>query len=110
MAASNAVWDSDGSRAISARQVQLVRDAGALAELPLHLSALALGDRVESATSRAPTRFSRRAIASRRRQAARPHLGPLSGSGPCKGKKPKPPQLIASAIKQAAAGAGLALT
>jgi DNA-binding CsgD family transcriptional regulator len=42
MAASNAVWDNDGAHAISARQVQLVRDAGALAELPLHLSALGL--------------------------------------------------------------------
>jgi DNA-binding CsgD family transcriptional regulator len=42
MAASNAVWDNHGSRAISARQVQLVRDAGALAQLPLHLSALGL--------------------------------------------------------------------
>jgi DNA-binding CsgD family transcriptional regulator len=41
-AASNAVWDNDGAHAISARQVQLVRDAGALAELPLYLSALGL--------------------------------------------------------------------
>jgi DNA-binding CsgD family transcriptional regulator len=41
-AASNAVWDNDGAHAISARQVQLIRDAGALAELPLHLSALGL--------------------------------------------------------------------
>jgi len=44
MAASNAVWDNDGARAISARQVQLLRDAGALAELPLHLSALGLAN------------------------------------------------------------------
>ena len=42
MAASNAVWDNDGARAISARQVQLVRDAGALAELPIYLSALGI--------------------------------------------------------------------
>jgi DNA-binding CsgD family transcriptional regulator len=41
-AASNAVWDNDGAYAISARQVQLIRDAGALAELPLYLSALGL--------------------------------------------------------------------
>ena len=44
MAASNAVWDNDGARAISARQVQVVRDAGALAELPLHLSALGIAN------------------------------------------------------------------
>jgi DNA-binding CsgD family transcriptional regulator len=41
-AASNAVWDNDGAHAISARQVRLIRDAGALAELPLYLSALGL--------------------------------------------------------------------
>ena len=41
-AASNAVWDNDGASVISARQVRLVRDAGALAELPLYLSALGL--------------------------------------------------------------------
>jgi DNA-binding CsgD family transcriptional regulator/tetratricopeptide (TPR) repeat protein len=41
-AASNAVWDNDGAHAISARQVQLIRDIGALAELPLYLSALGL--------------------------------------------------------------------
>src|SRR5207248_466681 len=35
MAASNAVWDNDGARAISARQVQIGRDGGAIAELPL---------------------------------------------------------------------------
>jgi DNA-binding CsgD family transcriptional regulator len=41
-AASNAVWDNDGAHVISVRQVQLIRDAGALAELPLYLSALGL--------------------------------------------------------------------
>ena len=41
-AASNAVWDNDATSVISARQVRLVRDAGALAELPLYLSALGL--------------------------------------------------------------------
>ena len=41
-AASNAVWDNNGALAIAACQVQLVRDAGALAELPLHLSALGM--------------------------------------------------------------------
>jgi DNA-binding CsgD family transcriptional regulator len=41
-AASNAVWDNDGALAIAARHVQLVRDAGALASLPLYLSGLGL--------------------------------------------------------------------
>ncbi len=40
--ASNAVWDDKATRAIAARQVRLVRDAGALAELPIHLATLGL--------------------------------------------------------------------
>ena len=39
-AASAYVWDVEGLHAISARQVQLVRDAGALAQLPFGLSQL----------------------------------------------------------------------
>jgi len=41
-AASDAVWDYEGTLAIAVRQAQLVRDAGALAELPIHLAALGL--------------------------------------------------------------------
>ncbi|MBV9943148.1 MAG: AAA family ATPase [Solirubrobacterales bacterium] len=40
-AASSAVWDAEGSHVILERQATIVRDAGALAELPIHLSALA---------------------------------------------------------------------
>jgi DNA-binding NarL/FixJ family response regulator len=40
--ATTATWDSDGAAAIYERQAQLVRDAGALSELPIHVSALAL--------------------------------------------------------------------
>ena len=40
--ASTAVWDDGGMRAISARLVRLVRDAGVLAQLPLHLASVAL--------------------------------------------------------------------
>jgi DNA-binding CsgD family transcriptional regulator/tetratricopeptide (TPR) repeat protein len=40
--ASNAVWDDEATHVIAARQVQLVRDAGALAELPIHLATLGL--------------------------------------------------------------------
>jgi DNA-binding NarL/FixJ family response regulator len=40
--ASLTVWDDDGWHAICARQVHLVRDAGALAELPIHLSGLSM--------------------------------------------------------------------
>jgi DNA-binding CsgD family transcriptional regulator len=41
-AASDAVWDNESMLAIAARVLQLVRDAGALAQLPIHLSAVAL--------------------------------------------------------------------
>ena len=40
-AASAVTWDSDGYGAIFERQAQLVRNAGALAELPQHLTGLA---------------------------------------------------------------------
>jgi DNA-binding CsgD family transcriptional regulator len=40
--ASTAVWDIEGLHALCVRQVQLVRDAGALSELPIHLSALGM--------------------------------------------------------------------
>jgi ATP/maltotriose-dependent transcriptional regulator MalT len=43
--ASHVTWDSDGSSAIYERQAKIVRGAGALVELPVYLSSLAL-DRV----------------------------------------------------------------
>jgi ATP/maltotriose-dependent transcriptional regulator MalT len=41
-AASTAVWDFDGLHAISVRQVQLVREAGALTHLAIHLAVLGI--------------------------------------------------------------------
>ncbi|HEY2651604.1 MAG TPA: AAA family ATPase [Solirubrobacteraceae bacterium] len=41
-AAYTAVWDFEGLHAITAKQVQLMRDAGALAQLPLGLSQLGM--------------------------------------------------------------------
>lgn len=40
--ASAAVWDHEGWNAIATRQVQVVRDAGALAALPIHLTYLGM--------------------------------------------------------------------
>ncbi len=40
--ASALLWDFEGMHALSVRQVQLVRDAGALAQLPLYLSQLGI--------------------------------------------------------------------
>ena len=91
-AASNAVWDNDGAHAISARQVQLVRDAGALAELPLHLSALGIanawiGDFAGAASLVAEADSVAAATGSRFIA-----LRHLLGSGHCKGGKPRPPR------------------
>jgi DNA-binding NarL/FixJ family response regulator len=41
-AASTVVWDFDSLHAISARQVQLVRDVGALAQLPFYLNQMGI--------------------------------------------------------------------
>jgi DNA-binding CsgD family transcriptional regulator len=40
--ASHVTWDSDGSTAIYERQARIVREAGALVELPVYLTSLAL--------------------------------------------------------------------
>ncbi|MEA2167743.1 MAG: hypothetical protein QOF76_1043, partial [Solirubrobacteraceae bacterium] len=40
--ASIATWDPDGTRATAERQLRVIRDAGALAELPAHLQGLAI--------------------------------------------------------------------
>ena len=42
VSAGSAIWDSASASAIAERQAQIVRDAAALAELPTHLSALAV--------------------------------------------------------------------
>ncbi len=42
-AASFAMWDNSGARAVCERQIQLVRDTGALEGLPLYLVLVALG-------------------------------------------------------------------
>ena len=42
--ATAAMWDHEGLLAISARLVKLVREAGALAELPLHLYSLGVAN------------------------------------------------------------------
>jgi DNA-binding CsgD family transcriptional regulator len=40
--ASSATWDLEGSLALNERKAQMVREAGALGELPIHLQSLAL--------------------------------------------------------------------
>jgi len=102
-APSAATWDSDGFSAINERQVQLLRDAGALAELPLQLNALgsvkalkgdfegaglliAEGDRVAAATGSRVPPFAE--VTLRARQ----------------GREPGASAVIEAAIKRAVAG------
>jgi DNA-binding CsgD family transcriptional regulator len=104
MAACNAVWDNDGARAISARQVQLVRDAGALAELPLHLSALSIanawtGDFAGAASNIAEADSVAAATGSRFFPWALLRLRALQG------REAEASATIASATEQAAGGA-----
>ncbi len=108
MAASNAVWDNDGALAISARQVQLVREAGALAELPLHLAALGLasawaGDFPGAASNVAEAESVAAALGSRAGPWASLRLLTLQG------REGEASATIASTLEQASAGAhGLA--
>jgi DNA-binding CsgD family transcriptional regulator len=104
MAASNAVWDNDGARAISARQVELLRDAGALAELPLHLSALGIanawtGDFAGAASNIAEADSVAAATGSRFFPWAELRLRALQG------REAAASATIASAIEEAAGGA-----
>src|SRR4051794_6343742 len=103
-AASNAVWDNDGAWTISARQVQLVRDAGALAQLPLYLSALGLanawiGDFAGAASNIAEAESVAGATGSRSASQALLRLRALQGT------EVEASSAIASTLEQAAAGA-----
>jgi DNA-binding CsgD family transcriptional regulator len=103
-AAGNAVWDNDGAYAISARQVQLVRDAGALAQLPLYLSALGLarawtGDLAGAASNMAEADSAAAATGSVGMPWTTLRLQALQG------REAEAGTAIASAIGQAAAGA-----
>ena len=101
--ASAAVWDFEGMHAVSARQVQLVRDAGALAELPIHLSALGIatawiGDFASTASLIAEADSVAAAIGSPIAPFTELRLRSLQG------REAEASALIAQAIEQAAAG------
>ena len=89
--ASNTVWDDEAFSVISARHVQLLRDAGALSQLPLYLSQLGIA-RAWTGDFGVPPRSSRRARTWRRRPGVAFRLMRRCGSCHCKGGKPKPPQ------------------
>jgi DNA-binding CsgD family transcriptional regulator len=108
--ASAAVWDDEGMGAIAARQVQLIRDAGALAELPLYLATLGLarawiGDFAGAAELVAESDSVAAATGSRFAPFTALRLRALQG------REAEASALIAAAIEQAAAGGqGMAAT
>jgi DNA-binding CsgD family transcriptional regulator len=102
-AASDAVWDNEGMLATAARVLQLVRDAGALAQLPIHLSAVALarawmGDLAGAASLVAEIDSVVAATGSRLGPGAALRLRSLQG------REAETSALIASTIEHAAAG------
>jgi DNA-binding CsgD family transcriptional regulator len=102
-AASDAVWDNEDMLATAARVLQLVRDAGALAQLPIHMSAVALarawvGDLAGAASLVAEIDSVVAATGS--------HLGPGAALRlrSLQGREAESSALIASTIEHAAAG------
>ena len=102
-AASDAVWDNEDMLATAARVLQLVRDAGALAQLPIHLSAVALarawrGDLAGAASLVAEIDSVVAATGSRLGPGAELRLRSLQG------REAETSALIASTTEHAAAG------
>jgi DNA-binding CsgD family transcriptional regulator len=103
-AASTAVWDDEAFHAICARQVQLVRGAGALARLPLYLSQLGIvrawmGDFAGAASLAAETD----SVAAATGSSFAPYALLLLQA--LRGREAEASPAIASAIEQAAGGA-----
>jgi DNA-binding CsgD family transcriptional regulator len=102
-AASDAVWDNEDMLATAARVLQLVREAGALAQLPIHLSAVALarawmGDLAGAASLVAEIDSVVAATGSRLGPGAALRLRSLQG------REAETSALMASTIEHAAAG------
>jgi DNA-binding CsgD family transcriptional regulator len=102
-AASDAVWDNEDMLATATRVLQLVRDAGALAQLPIHLSAVALarawtGDLAGAASLVAEIDSVVAATGSRLGPGAALRLRSLQG------REAETSALITSTIEHAAAG------
>jgi DNA-binding CsgD family transcriptional regulator len=99
-AASNAVWDEEGLLTIATRNLQIVRDAGAFEELPLHVLSLGfartwIGDFAGAAAVLAETEGIEAATGRR-------SVYPLQGLLALQGKEAEASALIASTVEQAA--------
>ena len=110
-AASNALWDDDGLRAVCLRQIQLARDAGALQPLPNCLVALA------SATARSGDFDAASALVAEANaviEATGTRLAPYAGElliASLRGSEADVAALERAAVEQAArAGQGIAVT
>ena len=106
-AAAFAVWDFESLDAITTRQVQLVRDAGALAQLPLFLAQLGLtrawfGDLAGTAAASAETD----SIAAATGTSIAPYA--LTRFLALRGNEAEAKAAIATALEHAAAGEGSA--
>jgi ATP/maltotriose-dependent transcriptional regulator MalT len=107
--ASAAIWDYEGFCVIAARNVQLVRAAGAVAQLPLHLSSLAVasvwvGDFAAAASVIAEAERVAAATKSRSAPTAALRLRAMQG------REPETSALIAATIKPAEeSGHGIAV-
>ena len=107
VSASAAVWDYEGMYAISARQVQLIRDVGALAQLPVCLTSLGvaaawIGDLESTASLIAEADSVAAATGSRAAPYALLRLRALQG------REAEATAAIATAVEQAgAAGQGI---
>jgi hypothetical protein len=102
-AATAASWDVEGWRDLNERHVQLVRDAGALAQLPLRLVSLGiatawLGDFAGAASAIAESESVAAATGSRIAPYARLRLLALQG------RETETSAMIAAAFEQAATG------
>ena len=107
VSAASTLWDVEGLHAISARQVQLVRDAGALAQLPLYLAQLGialpwLGDFTGAAAVIAETN----SVAAATGSPIAPYT--LLRLRALQGREAEATVLIATAIELAAGGQGIA--
>jgi hypothetical protein len=101
--ACTALWDDESYHAINARQLQLARDAGALARLPIDLTALAVhmtwrGDFARAAEAIAEVDAVREATATRYAPYGAMMLAAFQG------REPEASTLIESATKDATAG------
>jgi DNA-binding CsgD family transcriptional regulator len=101
------LWDLEGLQAISARQVQLVRDAGALAQLPLYLAQLGIalpwtGDLTGTAAVIAETE----SVAAATGSPIAPYT--LLRLRALQGREAEATALIATAMELAAGGQGIA--